>query len=408
MRQLVCTSLCWLAAVLMFGQKDRTSEIMAIPEIKTDHYEPLGVGEESLRLKMGFASAYIIDSATLRKLSGAMITGVDIVFSDYPKDNPLTELNRNRVQNLTRTWPVLLSDRRIRWQFIRQTGCTDKISAARLFHGAVIHYRPRQDEETAKREVGLLKELLSGLGSKAETGYFTSYALTVDSVGSPSVVFSDSGYFMPFPIPDSTVTRVLNRNKWRNMVITADLTGSMYPYTAQLLLWFKLHCTDGRVKRFVFFNDGNLLPDHLKVIGKTGGIYDGLASTYEEVEKLAYKTMSNGSGGDGPENDVEALLKAIRLSPDCEEVILIADNWAPVKDISLISGVTKPVHVILCGAGWGINTQYLDLARITGGSVHTMEQDLTELMKLKEGAEITISGQTFRIMSGKFVRVSRL
>ena len=34
-------------------------------------------------------------------------------------------------------------------------------------------------------------------------------------------------------------------------------------------------------------------------------------------------------------------------------------------------------------------------------------QVLTELMKLNEGQEITIRGQTFKIEKGKFVRISK-
>ena len=68
--------------------------------------------------------------------------------------------------------------------------------------------------------------------------------------------------------------QVLDRKKeWKNKIVVTDVTGSMSPYTTQLLLWYKLHETEKDVNQFVFFNDGNMTPDDKKVIGATGGIY---------------------------------------------------------------------------------------------------------------------------------------
>ncbi|MEM7372873.1 MAG: hypothetical protein AAF587_29900 [Bacteroidota bacterium] len=42
-------------------------------------------------------------------------------------------------------------------------------------------------------------------------------------------------------LPDSTVFHVFQRNPdWNNMLVVCDFTGSMSPYTAQLLVWHKL------------------------------------------------------------------------------------------------------------------------------------------------------------------------
>jgi hypothetical protein len=202
---------------------------------------------------------------------------------------------------------------------------------------------------------------------------------------------------------DSTVFKAFTRNKWSNMLICADVTGSMSPYTTQLLLWIKLNTGKLSVKSYLFFNDGNNTPDHKKIIGNTGGIYEIRSSKYDDVSSTIYKAMAAGSGGDAPENNIEALLKGVEMNIDATDIILIADNWAPVKDMSLLNKITKPVKVILCGSNGYINPDYLTIAYKTGGSVHTMEEDITELMKLKEGDTFTFKGVKYRIVDGKFV-----
>ena len=118
------------------------------------------------------------------------------------------------------------------------------------------------------------------------------------------------------------------------------------------------------------------------------------------------QAIQNGSGGDIAENDIEALIAAQQQCPDCENLVLIADNNAPVKDISLLSKVNKPVKVILCGSQYYLNPDYLKIARETGGSVHTMEADITRLAFLKEGEIFEFNGIRYRISKGSFVNIS--
>jgi hypothetical protein len=208
-------------------------------------------------------------------------------------------------------------------------------------------------------------------------------------------------------VEDKTISTIFDRNKkWKNMLVIADLTGSMSPYTAQLVIWLKLNMIKRETKCFVFFNDGDATPDGKKKIGSTGGIYMGSTDTFEKTAELAYKTMNAGGGGDSTENDVEALIKGIEKFGDCEEIVLIADNLSNMRDISLMKDVKRPVRVILCGANYGINVQYLELARATGGSVHTIEADIVDLMKLKEGQSIKIGKEKFIIQKGKFVKMA--
>ena len=108
------------------------------------------------------------------------------------------------------------------------------------------------------------------------------------------------------------VCAVLNRmgTAWKQKVIVNDLTGSMYPYMDEVLVWHKLNLQLKEKKSYFFFNDGDQTPDHAKQIGKTGGIYHTASTNDQTVAATMLETMRGGGGGDGPENDVEALIKA--------------------------------------------------------------------------------------------------
>ena len=205
-------------------------------------------------------------------------------------------------------------------------------------------------------------------------------------------------------IPDSSILKILDRTRWENTTIIGDVTGSMFKYTAQLLLWVKTNPIGSLSKNFVFFNDGDNTPDKDKKIGSTGGIYYKSCSTYLEVEQLMRGTMLKGGGGDYPENNIEALLKAEQVFPATEFQVMIADNWAAIKDKPLWQYLTKPVRVVLCGATeFNVNIDYLNLARKTKGSVHLMESDLYNLSGLKEGEILKIGRNTFVVRNGMFV-----
>ena len=203
-------------------------------------------------------------------------------------------------------------------------------------------------------------------------------------------------------LPDSTVMEVLKRNVWKNTVVVGDVTGSMYPYTAQLLVWLQLYSLNSLGYQYVFFNDGNDKADEKKRIGKTGGVYFQQCVHYDQVRELVRLAMEKGTGGDFPENVAEALLVAEKQFPKAEGNMLIADNWAAIRDKELISQLKKPVMVILCGVrNNDINLDYLNLALKTKGSLHTMEDDLKDLSKMKEGETLTIGKKNFKLKNGE-------
>lgn len=207
-------------------------------------------------------------------------------------------------------------------------------------------------------------------------------------------------------LPDSAIIKTISRNQWTNIAVVADVTGSMYPYNGQLLVWLQLHSVDSFTGNFVCFNDGDNRPDDKKKPGKTGGIYFKSCRNYQDAKALVETAMQKGAGGDFPENVIEALLLAEQQFPATESNVLIADNWADIRDKELMNRLTKPVKVIVCGVKSNqVNVDYLNLALKTKGSLHLMEQDITHLSLLKEGAVLKIGKTSYRIINGSFTEL---
>jgi hypothetical protein len=208
-------------------------------------------------------------------------------------------------------------------------------------------------------------------------------------------------------LSDTVISIALNRNSWKDMLIVCDVTGSMNPYVAQLAIWFRLNYLKEQNLQFVFFNDGDNLEDHLKKIGNTGGIYYSKTKSVDSLDYFMSRVQASGSGGDAPENNMEALIKGMKMAKPFKELVMIVDNNAPVKDIKLLSSFHTPVHIIVCGTddGW-IEPDYLKIAWKTKGTVHTIEDDITSLARLSEGQQITIGTNTYKIMGGEFVRLT--
>ena len=203
---------------------------------------------------------------------------------------------------------------------------------------------------------------------------------------------------------NNLVFNVFKRNKqFKSKLIVADLTGSMYPYAQQVSTWLKLQfLKDTTSQHFAFFNDGDNKKDDEKKIGATGGIYYCRAKTVEALIATMELTIKKGTGGDAPENPVEAIIYGLNKSGKVEDVILIADNWAKARDIKMLARIKVPVRVVLCGVyeGMEINEDYLNIAYKTKGSVHTIEQDITDLMKQTTGKKFNINGVDYIIKNG--------
>lgn len=202
--------------------------------------------------------------------------------------------------------------------------------------------------------------------------------------------------------PDSVVITTFRRNSWTNFILVCDVTGSMSPYTAQIFATLPSVIDNRKCKGFLFFNDGDDKSTENKKNGRTGGLYSTQALRFDSAYYTAQKCMKSGAGGDLPENNVEALLRAEKLNPG-GELVLIADNWATPRDLQMCDEINQPVHIVLCSARGGVNPDYLFLARVTNGSVHTRDEDILNLGSMKEGEIVKIGFQNFLLHDDHFI-----
>lgn len=206
---------------------------------------------------------------------------------------------------------------------------------------------------------------------------------------------------------DRTVQNVLNRRNWTNAVAVVDVTGSMQSCAAAVYKWLLLaHNKTNLVRYYVFFNYGDEKYTEQKFIGRTGDLYGVPTTNLNTVLATMQTAMRNGNGGDGPENDVEALLDGIEQCPTCSNVIHIADNQVTPRDMSLLSSVTEPVKAITCQLNSNrVNENLVTVAAQTGGSIHTLEADILNLAGIAVGGTITIGRYAYRQTSTGYISV---
>lgn len=202
------------------------------------------------------------------------------------------------------------------------------------------------------------------------------------------------------------------RDQWKNAVIVTDMTGSMSPYREQVLIWHALTMTKKHNNKYVFFSDENDNGNGQKAgIGKAGGLYtfQGKMSDFESVLKIMQKSINHdGANLSTPENDLEAALAGQRILSKTDQLVLIVDNFSPVRDIELLTKLKVPVHIVVCGTArcsqWKIiNEQYLNIAYQTGGSVHSIEKDLLDLGKQQEGSSLYFAGAEYVVQNGQII-----
>jgi antitoxin component YwqK of YwqJK toxin-antitoxin module len=205
-----------------------------------------------------------------------------------------------------------------------------------------------------------------------------------------------------YKIKDSTIFRAFSRNtQWKKVLLVVDMTGSMFPYIGQMLVWFKKNYESERIRFYVLFNDGDNLPDDKKVIGNTGGVHAFEAKDFKKFKRDIEDVRKKGEGGDDPENDIEALLKASVAFRDYSDIVFMADD-SDVRDMKLLRRLRKPVHIVLCGTKRGINPQYLQIALHTKGSVHTLSDDVN-MKTLKDGDQFELENDVFLFEAGRFI-----
>lgn len=369
---------CFFLTSLCIAQQNKIKEIATQPNKFVSTYQIDKRIYSSVVLPMSYGNWTMQNTSELRKINPNLIRRIDLVYTAFPIGN-FNELTERRIQSLYTNFPNLFSNTQIEWNLVAQNNCQDIDGAKLLYHGFVIYYIDPNKKPANIGDINYIKER-----------------------------FKDpkNTDFSNFTFKDSSVLKTLNRNNdWNKILVVADITGSMSPYIAQLLMWYRLNTKKDKIIHWVFFNDGDFKSEEEKLIGNTGGIYNTKTDSFEEVLNLTLEAMMNGNGGDAAENDIEALMNGIELCPECEDIVLIADNNSPVRDLALSSKINKPIKIILCGSQSGINPQFLDLAIETKGSIHTIEEDLQNLVELAEGQIVKIGKQTFKVVNGKMVNV---
>lgn len=427
--------------------------------VTTEIYEYQIPEQNAVVLRNGFRKHGFVNAKDWLDLKGKVtVSKVQIVFSKYPIRNgtysEIYPLLFNRIKATIAMDPALNS-KAIPWERVWQTHCKNNAQVNELFHGVVIHYTTKKTPDALKEEPiasteqevqireplvtppkdnpnsekddrpmspvleymlnhpttpDALRQTASELktedaeklvlnyyreeGKSLEEGPVTNPAVQLNYMYELEVFsrqFSES--------EDTVVGRVLDRHpEWKEKIVINDWTGSMYGYGSQVILWHLMNLEKSGISTITLFNDGDKKTTKQKKIGKTKGIYTEETDNPTEILDLFNEVMHKGGGGDGPENDVEAILSAMKNHPNAE-IILIADNSACVRDISLADEIKRPVRVILCGykSEEGVNPDYVYLAKITGGGIYTLEDDLEQL-----NATLDSEGRLAAFEDGRF------
>lgn len=391
-------------------------------------------------LEMEFnSSKFIKDFKHLLQDDPSKVEEVILVWTAYRMSETFSQpgLNSKRLDQFRSIYPRLFGAQNIKWKFLVQTGATTDETAKTYYHGFLVKMHnenkasrsPTEDREILKKllELEVDKDSVIGFTSKIrckkvptgkylprskrklEKGILYDHASIwkrkkekykkCDTLIVPEVYKHKSidVYSPIYTGRDSTVSSVFNRHpEWQKMLVVCDATGSMSPYYADLVMWIKLNAERRDLSGFTFFNDGDKKPDHAKVIGSTGGIYHSKSNSPTDAVQTLTNTTKAGSGGDQPENNIEALEAAMKKFKDAESIILIGDSYAPVKDIVLLKNISKPVHVVVCGDAQYIHPDYLEIAFKTGGSIHRMNDEL-DFSKISDNKAITFGGIEYEI-----------
>jgi len=187
--------------------------------------------------------------------------------------------------------------------------------------------------------------------------------------------------------------------KKERVALVMDVTTSMSKFLAEMN-WSLDQSPDSlNIVHYTFFNDGDNTPNNKKKAGKTGGIYHG--RKLRDLSATLLTAMRNGNGGDVTENDFEAVLAAQNEAPEADAILLIVDNFSDVRDESLISQITKKVHVVIGGEVTYVRTCYLNLAKVTGGDIFVDGRRIV-LSKLAPGERIRIGMSQYSYDGIKF------
>lgn len=349
--------LAWilLSSCHLFAQVNVRMKVRITDTLVIDKFEPRTDFFAYQFLEMNPGGFRITNEKMAERLKSETIVGVDLVYSDYPEGEDFTALNERRLIELFGALPQAFNRPVVSWRVVKQTGVKKTGNIHNYFHGFAIYYR---EMPSFYAENKLIEQIVNG---EVAPG-------------------------------DSNILKIFERNgKWKDMLVVCDVTGSMSPYTAQILLWIKANQKLRNMKDIVFFNDDEEKSTNQVQTEDQTGLWSVSSGDYKKVMNVAVEAMQKGNH---IENNLEAVCSAIKKFPDGQgKVIMIADNWEEPCDQELVNYLIAqkiPLRIILCGVNASINTYYFDLARATGGSLHTIESDFENLASLKPGTKLKI------------------
>jgi hypothetical protein len=391
-------------------------------------------------LPMRFAEADFITTHQLKKIPGPdVVYSVNLVYTRYRDVDSFNQpkLNYHRFKALEKVYPEIFAQSDVQWNVLEQRGATTKNKAEKSYHGFVIYLKNAVPKDMVDKEIKKISDAVDSYKDtlvwvpekieykikrrKVETGYYLPNNEKKRKAGekysSKSIWFREpemvvkydstikkksGGYWKKIGKYDTSVFKgtdefdFLTRRKWSpKMAVVADVTGSMSPFSTQIMLWLKYSPEVLKQGRFAFFNDGDAVPEPFKKIGSTGGIYFAGTPDFDSIYAVLKQTMYKGLGGDIPENNLEAVIKTLNRWPDTDTILMIADMNAPVKDISLLPQIKKPVSVMLCGTSFAVPKDYIDIVKATGGKLYMLNTEISNLKGLYSGQRIEIGGHLF-------------
>jgi hypothetical protein len=377
--------------------------------------------KNQLHIAMPFAKKMVLNPKQKKQLKERVVIKLELVYTQYRTVESFNQksLNNNRLKELNKLVPSLFKNRFWAFGLTSQTNGNSRAECHKMFHGFIVTFRPNSSKEMLNAEADYLNALVIAMLKNdsiendttpkkynikthydQQVGYIHDTIWYNDTIKPPS---PPDFFYLQSLFKDTSVLGAFGRNpSWKNFIVATDVTGSMSPYSAQVFVWLKKQAENKTAKYFVFFNDGDEKPSNKKKPLETKGIYITKNKNLEMVTNTAAKCMRSGSGGgEGLENDIEAIIDGLKHYPEADEVILIADNMESMRDYKYIDKIKKPVRIIICGSSKRINVQYLDIARQTKGSVHTSDSDITSL-NYKEGEYFFIDEREYLYQKGKF------
>ncbi|GAB4257104.1 MAG: hypothetical protein Kow0079_14250 [Vicingaceae bacterium] len=359
------------------------------------------------------ACDYALDNLNKKTIipDSLAITSIQLVYTQYRTSSAFNQqkLNNNRLLKLFKLYPNLAN--KITWEFdlIEQTGAKSKTEGMSYFHGFIISYRPPVTAESFEEEKKYLQQVIKNIDDKKldytiKTSWNDTFGYQYDTVWTEvKPPEPPKNYYQPDLFQSKDVITVLDSINLNKSIIVCDVTGSMSPYIQQVIKFIKTSTNRKEVMGYVFFNDGDKKKSKNKKVLKTGGIYIANNNNEEEVLNVLNQTMINGDGGgEGIENDIEAIIEGIKTFPECEQVILIADNLEFLRDRAYIAEVAKPVHTIICTQHTVINPDYLDLAKATNGSIWIKGNHLKDFQLITNQNSVVFLNHVYTLNNNKF------